>query len=135
MASGSSFRTIAAKWCCLISGATGEAPAGRLYPHERSLVNRLAGQPFALLGVNSDDDREALKKTMRKEKITWRSWWEGGLGGPIATKWQITTYPTIYVLDAGGAIRYVGAGDGNVDIDEVGRVVDALLKDLASAKQ
>jgi hypothetical protein len=29
-----------------------------MYPHERSLVNRLAGKPFVLLGINSDDDRE-----------------------------------------------------------------------------
>ena len=32
-----------------------------MYPHERSLVKRLENKPFALLGVNSDRDREALK--------------------------------------------------------------------------
>ena len=26
-----------------------------MYPHERSLVKKLAEKPFALLGVNSDD--------------------------------------------------------------------------------
>ena len=39
-----------------------------MYPHERSLVKRLAGKPFALLGINSDADREGLKKTMEEER-------------------------------------------------------------------
>jgi len=37
-------------------------------------VNRLAGKPFALLGVNSDEDRQQLKTVINKEKISWRSW-------------------------------------------------------------
>ncbi len=49
-----------------------------MYPHERSLVKRLADEPFALLGINSDSDRQELKKVLAKEKITWRSWWDGG---------------------------------------------------------
>ena len=48
-----------------------------MYPHERSLVKRLAGKPFALLGINSDSDKDDLKKVMEKEQITWRSWWNG----------------------------------------------------------
>ncbi len=49
-----------------------------MYPHERSLVKRLQDQEkrFVLLGINSDEDREELKKTLEKEQITWRSWWD-----------------------------------------------------------
>ena len=43
-----------------------------MYPHGRSLVKRLDGQPFALIGVNSDPDREALKKRVAEERLTWR---------------------------------------------------------------
>ncbi len=78
-----------------------------MYPHERSLVKRLAGAPFALLGINSDRDREALKDVLEEEEITWRSWWDGGgTGGPIATEWNVSGWPTIYVLDHEGVIRY-----------------------------
>ena len=49
-----------------------------MYPHERSLVKRLAGKPFALVGVNSDTDRDKLKETLKEEQITWRSFWNGG---------------------------------------------------------
>ena len=29
-----------------------------MYPHERSLVKTLADKPFALIGVNSDADKD-----------------------------------------------------------------------------
>jgi hypothetical protein len=77
-----------------------------MYPHERSLVKRLEGKPFALIGVNSDADRKQLKEVLKKENITWRSFWDGGkVGGPIATRWNVQAWPTIYVLDQHGVIR------------------------------
>ena len=77
-----------------------------MYPHERSLVKRLEGKPFVLLGVNSDSDRKQLKEVMKKEKITWRSFWDGGkIGGPIATRWNVQGWPTVYILDQQGVIR------------------------------
>jgi hypothetical protein len=98
-----------------------------MYPHERSLVKRLADKPFALLGVNSDADREALKKVMEKEQITWRSFWNGpkGTDGPISNAWNVTGWPTIYVLDHKGVIRYKNVREQRMD-----EAVDALLKEL-----
>jgi peroxiredoxin len=102
-----------------------------MYPHERSLVKRLAGKPFALLGINSDPSKEALKKVMDKENMTWRSWWDGGnTEGPIATKWNVVGWPTIYVLDAKGVIRYK-----NVREKELDKAVDTLLKEIEDARK
>src|SRR5262249_54997650 len=97
-----------------------------MYEHERSLVKRLEGKPFALLGINSDSNREQLKKVLEKEKITWRSWWDGGsTNGPIATKWNVRGWPTIYVLDHKGVIRYKGVrGEARAN------AVDTLLKEV-----
>ena len=97
-----------------------------MYPHERSLVKRLAGKPFALVGVNSDTDRDKLKETLKEEQITWRSFWNGGsTSGPISNAWKVRGWPTIYVLDAAGVIR---ARD--VRGEAMDRVVDALLAEL-----
>ena len=97
-----------------------------MYPHERSLVKRLAGKPFALLGVNSDRDREALKEVMTKEEITWRSWWDGGsTRGPIAGQFNVSSWPTIYVLDAKGVICYKGVRGAAMD-----KAVDTLLAEI-----
>jgi hypothetical protein len=101
-----------------------------MYPHERSLVKRLAGQPFALLGINSDRDREALKKVMKKQGITWRSFWNGGgTGGPISSAWNVRAWPTIYVLDHKGVIRYK-----NVRGERMDEAVDALLAEMKKGK-
>jgi len=100
-----------------------------MYPHERSLVKRLEGKPFALLGVNSDS-KERVRQAMKKENITWRSWWDGGsTDGPIASAWNVSGWPTTYVLDAKGAIRYK-----NVRGEEMDKAVDALLKEMEEAK-
>jgi hypothetical protein len=102
-----------------------------MYPHERSLVKRLAGKPFALLGINSDPSKDDLKRIMAKENITWRSWWDGGnTEGPIATKWNVNGWPTIYVLDAKGVIRYKNVREK--DLDEA---VDTLLKEMGGDKK
>ncbi len=77
-----------------------------MFPHERSLVKKLEGKPFALVGVNSDTDRKQLKEVLKAENITWRSFWDGGkIGGPIATRWNVHGWPTIYILDHRGVIR------------------------------
>lgn len=77
-----------------------------MYPSERSLVQRMQGKPFALLGINSDP-KDRLQKVIEKEGITWRSWWDGGSTfGPVASKWNVHGWPTIYVLDQNGVIRF-----------------------------
>src|SRR5262249_46243086 len=79
-----------------------------MYPHERSLVQKFQDKPFVLLGVNSDDDREMVKRVVQEESLTWRSWWNGpdGTWGPIATQWQVDGWPSFYLIDARGVLRF-----------------------------
>ena len=97
-----------------------------MYPHERSLVKRLNGKPFALLGVNSDRDREKIRETVKEKGLTWRSFWNGGsTRGPISTKWNVRGWPTIYVLDSKGKIRFKGARGKKMD-----EAVNTLLEEM-----
>jgi hypothetical protein len=98
-----------------------------MYPHERSLVQAMENKPFVLLGVNSDPSKDFLKKVIADEKMAWRSWWDGGnTSGPIATKWNIHGWPTLYVVDHKGVIRHkwVG-GPGDKVLDEA---IEKLVK-------
>ena len=97
-----------------------------MFPHERSLVKRLADKPFALLGINSDTNLEDLKKKNEKQQITWRSWWDRSTSGPIATAWNVDGWPTIYVLDAKGTIRYKDVREEAMD-----KAIDTLLEEMA----
>jgi len=102
-----------------------------MYPHERSLVKRLEKRPCALIGVNSDRDRDELKKVLEKEEITWRSFWNGGsTSGPISNEWKVKGWPTIYILDGTGTIR---ARD--IRGEEMDKVVDALLEEMDTSKK
>ncbi len=97
-----------------------------MYPHERSLVKRLADKPFVLLAVNSDEDRNEVKKVMQKNQLSWRSWWDGGsTGGPIQTAYNVEHWPTIYVLDGEGVIRYIDPDENALD-----EGIDKLLAEI-----
>ena len=74
-------------------------------PKERDLVQRLEKKPFVLLGINGDADRGTAKSRAASEHITWRSWWDGE-NGPIVQQWGVSSWPTHYVLDPQGVIRY-----------------------------
>ena len=78
-----------------------------MFPHERSLVEKLKDKPFTILGINSDASPEEYKKVVEENKLTWRSFFDGGeIGGPIATRWGVTGWPTIFIVDTKGVIRH-----------------------------
>ncbi len=81
-----------------------------MYPAERSLVKRFEGRPFAIVGVNSDQTRELVKKAQETEKITWRSFYDGNQG-PIADAYNIVGWPTVFILDHKGVIRLINPED------------------------
>lgn len=100
-----------------------------MYPHERSLVTRLQGKPFAIVGINSDKSLPLLKARLEQERITWRSFWNGPLGpdGPFSARWGVKGWPTIYLIDHKGVIRF-----RDVRGEELDRAIDKLLAEVPS---
>jgi hypothetical protein len=78
-----------------------------MYPHERSLVQKMKDRPFALLGVNTDHDRNEIKQVIKNEGINWRSWWNSPSNN-IVDRWGVEAFPTIYLIDHQGVIRHEG---------------------------
>ena len=100
-----------------------------MIPHEREMTKRLKDQPFTLLGINSDESRSALQKILDKQSITWPQIYDGQPGkGTIAKTWNVHGWPTIYVLDHEGVIRYRDVRD-----KELEDAVVELLKKVPSA--
>lgn len=70
------------------------------------MVAELKDQPFALLGINSDGDRSVVNKMLSEQGITWRQAIDGSTEGPIAKRFNVSGWPTIYILDKKGVIRF-----------------------------
>jgi hypothetical protein len=77
-----------------------------LVAHERSLVKKLDGKPFVLIGVNCDDKDQDAKEKNQKEQMSWRSF-KNPLpdGQAIAAQWNVGGLPTVYLIDHKGVIR------------------------------
>jgi thiol-disulfide isomerase/thioredoxin len=87
---------------------SGCVPCRKMIPDEKALVKRMEGKPFVLLGVNNDQDRDKAKALVAKEGMSWRSWYDLGTGGPIADRWVVEGWPTVFVLDHKGVVRNKG---------------------------
>ena len=78
-----------------------------MLPHERSLVKKLKGRPFAIVGVNSDG-KEKLKQLVADGTTLWRNFTNEQTYGKISTAWGVNGWPTLYLIDHNGVIRYKG---------------------------
>lgn len=102
------------------------------------IVEHFKNRPFAMVSVNSTETREELLKSIASKAITWRCWWDplAGSNGPIATRWHVRGWPTVYLPDHRGVIRvkFVGlvgrSEDGQPPIDAA---VEALAKEAEAA--
>ncbi len=99
-----------------------------MYPHERSLVQKYQDKPFAIVGVNSDPTLDFLRNVMKEKELTWPSFFDGGgTGGPIATRWGVRGWPTVYVIDHNGIITE--GNRGNLD-----EVIERLVNEVPPAR-
>lgn len=105
--------TFSGNWC---------GPCVEMYPQERALLSRFGDKPFAMVSVNTDAEVETLKKAIASGEITWRCWWDRGTDGPITTRWGVHSFPSIFVLDRHGVIRFK-----DVRGDDLDRAVAGLL--------
>ena len=108
-----------ATWC---------GPCMDIVPAERALVGRMKGRPFALIGVNGDENLAEAKAVSAKEGVTWRSFRDGGPFGPISLKWGIRAWPAVFLVDAKGVIR-----NTNLIGEDLDKAVDALVNEVEAA--
>jgi thiol-disulfide isomerase/thioredoxin len=106
-----------ATWC---------GPCRAMIPHERSLVKRLEGKPFALISISGDAKKETLETFLTKEPMPWTHWHNGAVGG-ILEKWNVEYFPTIYVIDAKGVIRFKDVRGEAMD-----KAVETLLEEMVA---
>jgi thiol-disulfide isomerase/thioredoxin len=108
-----------ATWC---------GPCRAMIPHERELVEKLKGKPFVFVSVSADDEKKTLTDFLEKEKMPWTHWWEGRKENGILKDWNVRFFPTIYILDSKGVIRYK-----NVRGKKMDEAVEKLLAEMGKS--
>jgi thiol-disulfide isomerase/thioredoxin len=104
-----------ATWC---------VPCKEMIPHEREMVEKFKNKPFALISVSADDEKKELEEFLGKESMPWAHWWDGP-DAPFLKQWNVHTFPTIYVIDAKGVIRYK-----HVRGEDLEKAVEKLLAEV-----
>jgi RNA polymerase sigma factor (sigma-70 family) len=90
----------------------------------RRLVEQMQGKSFVLLGIHADDPTEKAKAAAEKYEMSWPSF-QDARQGPISTNYNINSWPTVYVLDRKGVIRYRNLYHRS----EIAAAVDKLLEE------
>jgi thiol-disulfide isomerase/thioredoxin len=111
-----------ATWC---------GPCRAMIPHEREMVTKLKGKPFALVSVSADETKAVLTKFLEKEEMPWTHWWDGE-DNPLLKTMRVKAFPTLYLIDAKGVIRKKWVGSpGNEALD---KAVEELVKEATGGK-
>ena len=68
-------------------------------------MKRFDPDTFAILGVNTDTDREQYRTLRGELGVTWPSLWQGGRKGAYIDAWKPSAYPTTILVDADGTAQ------------------------------
>jgi thiol-disulfide isomerase/thioredoxin len=94
-----------ATWC---------PPCRAMIPHTTKLVERMKGKPFVFVSISGDDDKETVENFIKKNPMPWTHWFNGPDGG-VVEDWNVKYFPTIFVLDTKGVIRYKDLREKELD--------------------
>ncbi|MFO0926647.1 MAG: hypothetical protein U0736_06345 [Gemmataceae bacterium] len=71
-------------------------------------MERMKDRPFVALGVATDTDTAQARKGVEQFQLPWRSWWDGGVNGPVSRTWQVPGLPYAVLIDPRGVVRHRG---------------------------
>jgi thiol-disulfide isomerase/thioredoxin len=107
------------------------APCRRKLPMMKEVAAKYADKGVVFLGVMSEATAEDAHKAVAQEKLSWRNWLDLRSDpdvGPIIKSWGVGGFPSVYVLDGAGKIRFVQV----LEQDELERALDSLLAEKAA---
>jgi len=99
-------------------------PCRAMIPHHVHLAEQLKDKPFAILSVSCDRDKKTLEGFLADTDMPWDHWWVAP-DSEFKRALNITSFPTIFVLDAKGVIRHKNVRDGQLE-----EAVEALLAEI-----
>jgi len=107
-----------ASWCapCLVE-----------MPSMQRLTSTLKERPFALLAVNVKEAKATVWRFKKLLKVSFPALLDSD--GVATQAWDVQFYPTSFLVDADGKIRYTAYGAIEWDSDETRQIIDELMPD------
>lgn len=105
-----------ASWC---------APCIIEMPSMQRLQEALADRPFTILAVNVGETRGTVWKFLNKVQVHFPLLLDPE--GKTAANWQVDFYPSSYLIDPAGRIRYVAFGARVWDAPEMIQAIEELI--------
>lgn len=92
------------------------------------LKRELAGKPFEIISISTDESPDLVAHYMTKEiSLPWPQWYVGPQGS-VLKAWGISGYPTYLLVDADGVIQARGVTTNLDDIQDHARGLVARLE-------
>ena len=91
-----------ATWC---------GPCMQALPHVKGAYDKYHDRGFEIVGFSFDVDRAALDGALKAHKIGWPQFFDGtGRGNRFGEQFGIRHYPSMWLVDKRGIVRYISAG-------------------------
>jgi thiol-disulfide isomerase/thioredoxin len=104
-----------ATWC---------EPCRSSFPEYEALVARYRGR-VVVLGISEDDEDQGIESFARETGASFPLAWDGDKS--VAQLYQISTMPTLFIVDQQGLVRFVHAGFERGDERQISAAIDSLL--------
>ncbi|MFQ5644433.1 MAG: TlpA disulfide reductase family protein [Thiogranum sp.] len=102
-------------------------------PSMQRLFRLMKGRPFALLAVNVEESKATVWRFRKLLQPGFPTLLD--TDGEVAREWRVTIYPTSYLIDPEGRIRYVARGALEWDEPEIIRSIETLMPAGSNAVQ
>jgi thiol-disulfide isomerase/thioredoxin len=90
-----------ATWC---------GPCIQELPSVKEAYAKLHPEGFEIIGISFDDDKAALERLVKKEKMTWPQYFDGeGWGNKYGKQFDIRGIPAMWLIDKKGNLRDLNA--------------------------
>jgi peroxiredoxin len=107
-------------------------PCIKMIPDSRKLVKAMKGKPFAFVSVSADEEKGALTDFLKEHQMPWDHWWVGS-GSKFQKAWDVDGFPTVFVIDHKGVIRYSQVGYS--EEDRIAKEAERLVKEAEADKK
>jgi peroxiredoxin len=104
-----------ATWC---------EPCRASFPEYQALLAEYTGR-VVVLGISEDDEADGIDHFADETGVSFPLAWDGDKA--VAQRYQISSMPTLFIVDGNGLVRYVHAGFRPGDEAIVRAAIDSLL--------